>query len=153
MDQSEKKIKALLILEIIGRPPEHVIATLNEIIGKINAEKGVTISNKKIKEPVLVKDQKDLYITFAEIEVELKEILYLPILIFKYMPSNIEIFEPEAITLNTAGWNDIFNEFTRRLHEYDEIARVLDFQNKELQEKLKELTPKEKESEKKEEKK
>ncbi len=144
-----KGIKAIFVLEMIGRPPEHMTETLEKIITRIDEEKGVVIKKKKINEPVPMKEQKDFFTTFAEIEVEVEEILYLVVLMFKYMPSHIEIIEPELIALTNNGWNDILNELTRRLHGYDEIVRVLQFQNAQMQKKLKELMPEEKSSEKK----
>jgi len=152
-DMETKGIKVMLVLEMIGRPPEHMIKTLEDIIKKIDEEKGVEVKEKKINEPVLIKEQKDFYTTFAEIEVEVEEILYLAILLFKYMPAHIEIIEPELIVLTNHGWNDILNELTRRLHGYDEVARVLQFQNAQMQKKLGELMPEEKEEGKDEKKK
>lgn len=134
-----KGIRAMLILEIIGRPPEHLTKTLEELIKKIDEEKGSVVKAKTIKEPVLMKDQKDFYTSFAEIEVEVEEIANLAILMFKYMPAHIEILSPELIALTNNGWSDILSELTRRLHGYDEVARVLRLQNNQMQEKLKKL--------------
>lgn len=136
---STKKIRAIFILEIIGRPAEHLVDTLNKLIDSIDKEKGVKVSEKKIQEPIEIKDQKDFYTTFAEVEIEVEEILQLAILMFKYMPANIEIIEPELIVLSNNGWSDILSELTRRLHGYDEVARVLQMQNAQMQKKLKEL--------------
>ena len=143
-DLETKGIRALLVLEMIGKPAEHLTASMNEIIKSINEEKGIEIKEKKLNEPILMKDQKEFYTTFSEIEVEVEEILYLVILMFKYMPAHIEIISPELIALTNNGWNDILNELTRRLHGYDEIARVLQFQNSQMQQKIKELMPEEK---------
>ena len=143
-DSETKGIKAILILEMIGRPPKHMIETLEGIIKQIDEEKGVEIREKKISEPVLIKDQKDFYTSFAEIEIEVEEILTLAILMFKYMPAHIEITSPELIALTNNGWNDILNELTRRLHGYDEIARVLQVENAKMQKKLGELSEKKK---------
>ncbi len=147
-----KGIQSTFIFEIIGRPPENIIKFLEDIIKQIDEEKGVEVKSKNIKEPVLIKDQKDLYTTFAEVDVEVEEILYLALLMFKYMPAHIEITSPELIALTNNGWSDIFSELTRRLHAYDEVARVLRLENAQMQEKLKELMP-EKKDEKKPEKK
>jgi len=87
---------------------------------------------------------KDFYTSFAEVEVEVEEILNLAILMFKYMPAHIEIISPELIALTNNGWNDILNELTRRLHGYDEIARVLQVENAKMQKKLKEVLEKKK---------
>jgi len=150
MDKEETKgIRAVMILEIIGRPAEHLTETLKEIIKKIDEEKGVEVKEHKINESVLIKDQKDFYSSFAEIEVEVEEILYLAMLIYKYMPAHIEIIEPGLIMLSNNGWSEIFNELTRRLHTYDEVARVLQIEKGLLEKKLRELLPKKEKTEEK----
>jgi hypothetical protein len=137
-DSETKDIRVALVIEVMGRPPEHLTQTLNRLIGDIGNEKGVQVIEKNIREPVLIEGKKDFYTSFAEIEVEVEQVLYLAILMFKYMPAHIEIISPEIISLTKDGWNDILNELTRRLHGYDEVAKILQFQNFELREKLKE---------------
>jgi len=136
----EIKIRAALILDVIGKPPEHIVESLERLIDEIDKEKGVTVKSKSIKEPALMKDSKDFYTTFAEIEVEVEDILYLAILLFKYMPAHLEIIEPEMLVLSNNGWNDVLNELVRRLHGYDEIARVMQMENQALKQKITEIT-------------
>lgn len=132
-------IKAVFILEIIGKPKEHLISTLEKLIESIDKEKGIKVIDKKIKEPLEMKNNKDFFTTFAEIEIEAEEIMQIALLMFKYMPANVEIIEPELIALSNVGWNEMINELTRRLHAYDEIARVLQMQTAKLQRDLKEF--------------
>ncbi len=139
MSSDEVKVSVIMILDIIGRPPKHLVESLEKIIEEMGKEKGVTLKSKQIKEPTLMKDQKDFYTTFAEIEVEVDEILYLAILMFKYMPAHIEIIQPELIALSNNGFNDILNELTRRLHGYDEIARIMQIEKQILLKKIQEL--------------
>ncbi len=134
-----KGIKVVFILEIIGKPKDHLVQTLEKLIESMDKEKGVKVIEKKIKEPIELKNNKDFYTTFAEVEIEVEEILQIAILMFKYMPANVEIIEPELIALSNNGWNDILNELTRRLHAYDELARVLQMQTAKLQRDLKEF--------------
>lgn len=131
-------IKAVLILEVLGRPPEHLTETLNKLADEMDKEKGVKVLSKKINEPVALKERKEFFSSFAEVEVEVEDILYLAVLMFKYMPAHVEVVEPELIALTNNGWSDIFSELTRRLHGYDEVARIIQMQNKQMQEKLKE---------------
>lgn len=137
MDET-KNIKAMLIMEVLGKPPEHLNEALEEIIKNIDAESGVRVVEKKINEPTLLKDQKDFYTNFAEIEVEVEEIFNLILLMFKYMPAHIEIIEPELIALTNDGWSTVVNEIVRRLHGYDEVARILQAEKGILEKKLKE---------------
>jgi hypothetical protein len=139
LDSKVKWIKATIILEIMGKPPEHLVKTLEEIIKNIGEEKGVSVSSKKINEPAPMKDSKEFYTTFAEVDLEVEDILYLTIIMFKYMPAHIEVLEPELIALTNNGWSDILSELTRRLHGYEEIARILKLQNMKMQKKMQEL--------------
>jgi len=148
MEKNELKgVSAVLILEVIGRPKEHLTETLNNIINELDNEKGVIVKSKKINEPVLMKDQKDFYASFVEVEVEVERILDLAILIFKYMPAHIEIIYPEIIALQNNDWNDILNELTRRLHGYDEVARIIQNEKGILERKLREVLEEKRESE------
>lgn len=145
-----KKIKAIFILEIIGRPAEHLKKTLEDLIKKIDEEKGVKVINHKIHDTIELKEQekispeKKLHTTFSEIEIEVENMLQLAILMFKYMPANIEVIEPENINLSNNGWSDILSEITRRLHGYDSVARTLQMQNAQMQKKFREMLAKDK---------
>lgn len=136
-----KSIRSTIILEIMGKPPEHLIKTLEEIIKRIDEEKGVDVVGKKINEVVLMKNSKEFYTTFAEVDLEVEDILYLAIIMFKYMPAHVEVIKPELIALTNTGWTDILSELTRRLHRYEEVARALTLQNSKMQAKLRELLP------------
>jgi hypothetical protein len=142
MNKETKGIRATIILEIIGRPPEHLVETLGEIIINIDKEKGVQVLGKKINEPILMQDTKEFYTTFAEVDIEVEDILYLAVVMFKFMPAHIEVVEPELIALTNSGWTDILSELVRRLHGYDEIARMMQIENHQMKKKLDEFLPK-----------
>jgi hypothetical protein len=138
MSSTEKGIVATMILEILGRPPEYLTETLNDIAKKIGEEKGTKVTGIKINPPVLMKDQTNFYTSFAEIDFETENLLYLAILMFKYMPAHIEILSPQNINLTNFEWNDILNELTRRLHGYEEIVRIVQNEKIILESKLRE---------------
>lgn len=147
MDERETKgISAIMIIEVLGRPPEHLIKTLEEILKKLSEEKGVKIKDQKIREPSLVKDQKNIYTSFVEVEIEVEEISQLAGLTFNYMPSHIEIISPELIQLTNNGWNDLLNELVGKLHRYDEIAKIINSEKSILENKLRELLKEKKEN-------
>ena len=135
------KIEATFILEIIGRPAEHMLESLNDIIdNKLTQEKGIKIINKKIGEAVLIENKKDFYSSFAEIDAEFDSLDQVLLVLFKYYPSNIEIVRPEKITMENVEINTLFNEISRRIHGYEEITRVLQIERAKLEKKLKEST-------------
>jgi hypothetical protein len=134
-----KNLTAILMLEIIGRPAEHLTETLNDIVTKMDAEPRVTIKEKKIAEPKEVEEQKDFFSSFAEIEVEVEGILDLVVLCFKYMPAHVEVVNPELIAVTNNSWSDILSEIVRKLHGYEEVTRVLQNERNILESKLKEV--------------
>ena len=134
-----EKIRAMLIMEIIGKPKDYLVSSLEKYINQIDEEKGVRVLSKDIKEPVLMKESKEFYTTFAEVELDVDDILYLAIVMFKYMPAHIEIISPELIALTNNGWSDILSELIRRLHGYDEVARIMQAEKAILEKKIREL--------------
>ncbi|MFW6233242.1 MAG: hypothetical protein ACOC3Z_01105 [Nanoarchaeota archaeon] len=137
---SYNKITASFLIEVLGRPPEHLEKTLSNIIERINNEEGVIkIIKKDIKSPAPLKQQQDLFISFAEIELEAEDINVISGIVFRYMPSNIEIISPEKLSIKNSNLNDFVNEVTRRLHSYDEIARVIQNEKAILEKQVKEL--------------
>lgn len=132
-------IRARFIIEVIGRPQEYLTETLENFAKQIGEEKGITVIEKKVNIPKLMENQKDFYTNFAEIEIETEEMVKILILMFKYMPAHIEIISPENVSLSNFNWNEMLNELTRRLHAYDEIARVIQVEKNILEQKLKEV--------------
>ncbi len=139
LNEETKKIRANLIIEVLGRPPEHLVETLKKIHEGIREEKGVKIIEEKINEPVELKDKKDFYTSFSEVEIEVEEPMILAMLMFKYMPAHVEVISPEKIILTNHGFGEILSELTRRLHRYDEVARVIQIEKDILEKKLKAL--------------
>lgn len=139
---SDENIRAMLILDIIGRPAEHLIETLDKIIGEMRQEKNVVVKTTDIKEPTTMKENKEFFTTFAEIEVEVEDINYLVGLMFKFMPAHVEVISPEKIQLSNNGWSDILSEITRRLHSYDEVTKIIQLENQRLIDRIQKLTVK-----------
>lgn len=155
MREEKQKVHALMILEIIGKPKEFLLETLENLVKQMDSEQGVVVKSKNIKEPKKVEEktqiadasggkfkvegQNDFYVSFAELEIETENLFNLIFLMFKYMPAHVEIFSPELIALTNTGLNDILNELIRKLHGYDEIARVLQVEKAILENKLKGL--------------
>ncbi|MEK6928907.1 MAG: hypothetical protein AABW65_03050 [Nanoarchaeota archaeon] len=132
------KLQARLILEILGRPANHIKEALNELTKKLASEPGVKVIEKIIHEPVLVKDAKNLYTAFVEISLEFDSLSNYFGIIFAYMPSNIELFYPEKISLSNEELNQFGNKILQRLHDYDAITKNILTQKNILESKLRE---------------
>lgn len=132
----ENGIRALIVIEILGRPAEYIIESMEDIVNKIGGEKGARIITKKIHEAKAVEKADNLFTTFAEIELETESIETLFRIIFAYNPSHIDIISPEQLVLKNTNLNLIANEIIRKLHQYDEVAKILSMERNILASKL-----------------
>jgi hypothetical protein len=136
-EKEKKKVNAIMVIEILGRPPEYLIETLENLIKTMSEEQGVTLKEKKIREPIPLKENPSLYSSFAELNVDVEEMLYLALLVFKYMPAHVEVISPQNFNFSNLNFNDMLNELARRLHGYEEVARVLQTEKMILENQLK----------------
>lgn len=135
------KIHAFMIFEILGRPKETVSEALETVITKLGSEKGVKINHKTLHEPITVKDSKDVFTAFAEVEVEMDSMANYFGIIFAYMPSSVEIIEPEKLNISNADLNDLAHVLIQRLHNYDAVVKHVQLERIRLLEKIKEISP------------
>ncbi|MEK6855235.1 MAG: hypothetical protein AABX73_03355 [Nanoarchaeota archaeon] len=136
-----EKLSVVLVIEILGRPPEHVKEGLDILIERLGSEKGVKLLNKNCHEPVQIQDSKDLFTAFAEIELELDSLENYFGILFAYMPSHIEIIHPEKIALANTELNTLGNLLVQRLHDYDAITKKALIEKDVLLKKLQEISP------------
>lgn len=118
-----EKLRANLVLEILGRPPEHVKEALGKLVEKLITEKGIKLFGRQIHEPIPVEGSNSLFTTFAELELEFDTIENYLGVIFAYMPSNVEIIKPEKFTLTNTQLNELGGILIQRLHNYEAIAK------------------------------
>ena len=121
----EQKINANLVIELLGRPKEHLEEALQTHVLKLGSEKGVSIKNKILHPAILVQDSKTLFTTFAELEVEFDSLEKYFGIIFAYLPSHIELISPEKIIVANSHMNDLANGILQRIHGYDSLAKNL----------------------------
>ncbi|MFH1307932.1 MAG: hypothetical protein ABIH72_03700 [archaeon] len=145
------KIRAAIILEMLGRPKDYLKETLIKLVDRLENEKGIKIIERKISEPKEI-DEKNIFSCFADLEIEADDFNAVLVISFVYMPSHLEIITPEEIKMKNHDFSTLFNELARRLHQYDEIAKRLTIENNIIKNKLAEsgvLAEKEKNTKKK----
>lgn len=136
-----EKLKANIIMEVLGRPPEHITEAIAALVDKLGSEKGVKVLDKKIHDPTPVRDSKDLFTTFAELSLEIDSLSNLFGIMFAYMPANVEIVSPESFTLSNIELNELANRLMARLHDYDAITKKFVYERNFLLGKLREVAP------------
>jgi hypothetical protein len=145
---SKGYLKVHLIFEVVGKPAEFIDETIQKLVTELEKEKGVEVLEKKIgtAKPYEIKtetgEKTDLFSAFAETEVIIENLKRLITILFDYMPSSIEVIDPEDIKMNIQDANLILNELAIKLHKYDLSNKQLVFQRNVLFEKLKEAKEK-----------
>ncbi|MEM3113492.1 MAG: hypothetical protein QXI33_03675 [Candidatus Pacearchaeota archaeon] len=152
-------IKVAFIIEILGRPVDHLTKTLEALIDQLGKEKGVNITERIVHEPKVLENKKlydkeiqkkleksknivvtnEIFTTFAEIEAEFESIESLLYIAFNYMPSHIEIISPETFIFKNSDISGLLTGIIMRLHKYDEIAKKLSVDKTILEEKINEM--------------
>lgn len=135
------KIQARLIIEILGRPEEHVKSALVGLIEKLSKEKGVKLLEKTINNPRKLEESKDLFTAFADVLVEFDSLPAYMSVLFSYMPSNIEIIHPETLEIKNLDLSEMGNVILQRLHHYDSLVKGIMNERVALIQKLKEVAP------------
>ena len=109
-------IHCALILEILGKPAEHVTKALDLLLSRLSEDKKVLLVEKKIHPP---KEEKGFFSTFAEVEIGVKDTATLTSLCFDYLPSSLEVIAPENIPFEGSTLSDFLNDLLAQLHQID----------------------------------
>lgn len=136
---ANKKIEAVMIVEVAGRPADYVRQGLETHVSRLDQMKDIEVIRKTLSEPKRVEHHEEAYTCFAEIEIAVETFQRLLELIFDFMPSSIEIIEPGRIEFDSQEATMFVNNLAGRLHRYDEIAKIAQFKIKALNAQLAEL--------------
>jgi len=113
-------IRCKIIIEILGKPRDHVEKTLRKYIDKIKNDSYLIILNSNFSEVV---EKGKLWATFSELDMIIKGIPKLIAFCFDYMPSSIEITKPDEFIMKKSTVEDIINDLQARLHQVDMIVK------------------------------
>lgn len=126
-----EKILCRAVIEVLGKPKEHVEKALKEYISNLKKDKRYLILREDFAE--LKKQESELWSTFDELEMEINNVQDLISFCFDYMPSLVEILKPEKIKISDKEFSDFFNDLQARLHQVDMIAKQVKFESENLQ--------------------
>lgn len=135
-----------MIVEIAGRPSEHVREALKTHVEKLKSYKGVRIDSMSLSTPREIekfgKDGKPTgeltgnYTCFSEIDFEAESFSIVSDVVFDFMPSSIEVIEPSKFSVGCVEATSILNNVSGRIHRYDEVARLAQFKIHQLSNQL-----------------
>lgn len=113
-------VRCRTIIEILGKPKEHVEKTMRMYVDKIKQDSELIFLNVNFSD---AEEKDNLWAAFAEIEMIVKGIPKLIGFCFDYMPSSIEILKPEEFAMKASTIQDFVNDLQARLHTVDMIVK------------------------------
>jgi len=129
----DMEIKARIIIEILGSPVEHVDKVMKDVVEELDKSE-INILKREISEP---KKVEKFYSSFAEIEFKCKNLDKLLDVCFDFMPSVVEIIEPEEFRFDPKVLEDFLNDLLARLHRNSMVMRNLHAENVLMKKELK----------------
>src|SRR3989338_3036645 len=127
----ELKIKA--IIEILGKPKDHVEKTIANVVEELKKREGLTLINEKIAK---TKKLETFFSSYVEVELKLSTMDQLIDFCFDFLPSNIEIIEPEEMNLDSHLLSQYINNLLAKLHQQSMIIRNMHAENLVMKQKL-----------------
>ncbi|MBI2656424.1 hypothetical protein HYX03_01650, partial [Candidatus Woesearchaeota archaeon] len=119
-------IRCRTIIEVLGKPKEHVENAIKEYIEHIKEDSELVILNEEYSE---ANEQGKLWSKFVELDLVIKGTKKLISFCFEYMPSSIEVVKPEHLIMTNPELSNFLNDLQARLHSVDMIVKQLKTEN------------------------
>ena len=119
-DPERGHLKARTIIEILGKPQKHVEDTLKSVVENLRGQDGIDLLKEHLEE---AKQIEGLWSVFAELEVLFRSFDKLTAFCFDFMPSSVEILEPENFTLRNTDISTLLNDLLAGLHNLDMVTK------------------------------
>lgn len=134
VEPKEGEVLCKVIIEVAGKPKEHIENTLRLVINKIKKEeKNIRLKQGdlyKAKEVEITTEQKgQFWSTFAELDLYFKNVQTLIAFCFEYMPSSVEILEPQDMRFQLKEFSDLLTELLAKLHSIGMSLKALKAEN------------------------
>jgi len=123
-------IRFKMVTEIAGTPETHINKTMKEVVDRLEKEEVKIISSKRHP----AKDMgENIFSAFTETELLISKVSKLFGIMYDYMPSSVEIIEPDELTETTANIGNVINDLIAKLHQYNNAFNRLTASNIVLQ--------------------
>ena len=125
-------VRAIMIVEVAGRPATHLAEYLGKHIGILNDINDIKVHSIKVSEPKEISVDKVnekpgaevMFTAFAEADFECENFARLSETMFDFMPSSVEVIEPSEVKMDMGAATNLLNNISGRMHRYDEFAKV-----------------------------
>ncbi len=131
MGEAEKQgehahIRCKTIIEILGKPKEHVENSIKEYTEHIKKDPDLVVLDEYYSE---LKEEGKLWTKFVELDLVIKGTKKLISFCFEYMPSSMEVLKPEHLVMTNPEISRFLNDLQARLHNVDMVVKQLKAEN------------------------
>lgn len=123
-----KKVLFRAVVEVLGKPKEHVDSTLKGYLQKLKENSRYQMVKEELAE-LKQHEESELWMAFAELEIKTSGVAEIIDFCFDYMPSMIEIIEPEELQLDCLAVSSFLNDMQAKLHGVDMLAKQMKMEN------------------------
>jgi hypothetical protein len=110
-------ILAQVAFEVMGNPKEHVEKTIHDFMDNIRKDFQINILNEEYGEAEEVPKSEGLWSTYCDAEILTDNLDKFNWLCVNFMPSSIEIIEPQELRIKDKDLTNWFNDLLAKLHE------------------------------------
>src|SRR3989338_1201874 len=119
-----KKILFRAVVEVLGKPKEHVDSTLKGYLQKLKENSRYEVLKEDLAE-LKQHEESELWMAFAELEIKTAGVTEIIDFCFDCMPSLIEIIEPEELQLDSLAASSFLNDMQARRGRSEEHTSEL----------------------------
>jgi len=125
------KITFRAIIEVVGKPKEHIEGAFQGYLKQLKEDKNYTVVHEEVAESKALPED-EMWSTFAELEIKTDDMRNILNFCFDYMPSQLEIIEPEELTFDDVMLSEMFTDLQARLHSIDMVAKQVKLENEHM---------------------
>ena len=115
-------ISATAVVQIAGKPKEHVEKVLEEVSKKVD-ERGYKSHRIEVTDVERLEGEDDIYSGFFEVDLELKNHEQLFGFIQDFNPASIEVSDPDEFEMSLADYNALVTTVASTIQQYDQIIK------------------------------
>jgi hypothetical protein len=112
--EEKRSVVARAIVNVAGKPKEHVEKAMNLVVENIQKEKEISIIKRKMMKAK--KKEEGYFSAVAELEIKCSSSAVLVGFCIDYLPSSIEIIEPEEISVDSLDMSGLLNDLLSKMH-------------------------------------
>ena len=116
------------IMEVLGKPKEHIEQALKDYLQQLKQDQRYKVVYEEVAE-TKPQENSELWVTFAELEIQVQGLEDITSFCFDYMPSVVEILEPASLTMTDVQLTQTFNDLQAKLHQVDMVAKQVKIEN------------------------